>query len=244
MRRSRGCTGFWPPYGVLVTVDAVLFDFSGTLFRFEPASFDGLVDGEGQPWDASQRAELMRKLTAPTGDVVALEPEYQEAWQRRDLDPKLHRKVYLEVLRLSGLASEHARAVYARLLDPLSWVPYPDTGEALRSVRRSGARVAVVSNIAFDIRLVFDRLGLLDQVDEVLMSYTEGVMKPDPALFRRACARLEAHPERTLMVGDSELADGAAAEVGCSVALVEPIPTAQRPDGLLSVLADHGLVRS
>ena len=43
------------------------------------------------------------------------------------------------------------------------------------------------------------------------------------------------------MVGDSAEADGAAAEVGCRVAIVDPVPTAQRPDGLLAAIGAHGL---
>jgi FMN phosphatase YigB (HAD superfamily) len=43
------------------------------------------------------------------------------------------------------------------------------------------------------------------------------------------------------MVGDSEENDGAAAELGCSFALVDPLPTDERPTGLLDALREHGL---
>jgi HAD superfamily hydrolase (TIGR01509 family) len=226
-----------------VAVRAVLFDFSGTLFRLEQDEtwLAGATDENGRSLDVAAQAELMRRMTAPSGQVVELEPEYQDAWHRRDLDPELHRKVYLEVLRRSGLHNDHAIGLYQRLIDPHCWTPYPDTAGALRQLRDAGVPVAVVSNIAFDIRPVFDRLGLLELVDEVLMSYVEGAIKPDPKLFLRACERLRAEPEQTLMIGDSAEADGGAAEIGCQVSIIEPLPTAQRPDTLLSVLADHGL---
>lgn len=226
-----------------MAVRTVLFDFSGTLFRLEQDEtwLTGVTDENGRPLDVTAQAELMRRMTAPSGQVVEMGPEYQDAWQRRDLDPELHRKVYLEVLRRSGLQDDHAIGLYGRLVDPHCWTPYPDTAAALRRLRDAGVPVAVVSNIAFDIRPVFDRLGLLELVDEVLMSYVEGAIKPDPKLFLRACERLRAEPEQTLMIGDSAEADGGAAEIGCQVSIIDPLPTAQRPDTLLSVLADHGL---
>lgn len=226
-----------------MTVRAVLFDFSGTLFRFELVEswLEGITDDAGRPLDFQEQAEVMRRMTAPSGHVVRMGPEYEDAWERRDLDPQLHRKVYLEVLRLSGISDEHSRALYGRLLDPASWTPYPDTAEVLRRLHDADVPVAVLSNIAFDIRQVLDLHGLLDLVDDVLMSYVEGMIKPDPKLFLRACERVGAAPEETLMVGDSEEADGGAGEIGCKVAIVNPLPTEQRPDGLLTALAAHGL---
>jgi HAD superfamily hydrolase (TIGR01509 family) len=225
-----------------VTVNAVLFDFSGTLFRLEQDEswVSELTDAAGDPLDLEAQAELMRRMTAPVGQVVQLAAEYQYAWENRDLEPELHRKVYLEVLKRSGVSESQAVGLYERLIDPECWTPYPDTADALRRLRDAGIPIAVISNIAFDIKPAFERLGVIELVDEFLLSYTEGVIKPDPKLFLRACERLGVPPERALMIGDSEEADGGAAEVGCRVAIVEPLPTSQRPDALLSALAQHG----
>lgn len=226
-----------------VTVRAVLFDFSGTLFRLEQDEswLNDLTDDFGHAWDPEAQAELMRRMTAPVGQIAELPAEYQDAWERRDLDPRLHRKVYLEVLRRSGVTDRQAEGLYGRLVDPDCWTPYPDTVEVLRRLHTAGVRIAVISNIAFDIRPAFERIGVSGLIDEVVMSYVEGVVKPDPKLFLRACERLEVDPEQALMVGDSEEADGGAAEVGCRVAIVDPLPTPERPDALLSALDDHGV---
>ncbi|WP_114454370.1 HAD family hydrolase [Halopolyspora algeriensis] len=226
-----------------MTVRAVLFDFSGTLFRLEQDEswLDDLTDDFGYGWDPEAQAELMRRMTAPVGQVAELPAEYQDAWERRDLDPRLHRKVYLEVLRRSGVTEQQAESLYGRLVDPDCWTPYPDTVEVLRRLHAAGIRIAVISNIAFDIRPAFERLGVAELIDEVVMSYVEGAIKPDPKLFLRACERLEVAPEQALMVGDSREADGGAADVGCRVGIVDPTPTSERPDALLSVLADHDI---
>ncbi|SFS56973.1 Haloacid dehalogenase superfamily, subfamily IA, variant 2 with 3rd motif like haloacid dehalogenase/haloacid dehalogenase superfamily, subfamily IA, variant 3 with third motif having DD or ED/haloacid dehalogenase superfamily, subfamily IA, variant 1 with third motif having Dx(3-4)D or Dx(3-4)E [Saccharopolyspora flava] len=218
----------------------MIFDFSGTLFRLEenPSWYSDLTDSDGTPFDLSAQAEIMRRMTAPTGRIAELGDEFQEAWDKRDLDPELHRKVYVEVLRSSGVPDEQAQALYARLIDPDQWTPYPDAAEVLSGLSGRGVKVGVISNIAFDIRPAFERLGVAQHVDEFLLSYLEEVIKPDPKIFQRACERLGVAPEEALMVGDSEEADGGAAGVGCEVAIVDPAPTSERTTGLIDAVGD------
>ncbi|TWE14585.1 HAD superfamily hydrolase (TIGR01493 family)/HAD superfamily hydrolase (TIGR01509 family)/HAD superfamily hydrolase (TIGR01549 family) [Prauserella muralis] len=222
-----------------------MFDFSGTLFRLEQDEtwLDDLTDHEGDPLDIEAQAELMRRMTAPVTQVVELEGELQHAWENRDLDPGLHRKVYLEVLRQSGIPQvEQAKALYNRLIDPAEWTPYPDTEPVLKTLADRGVRVGVLSNIAFDIRPAFAERGLDTYVDDFVLSFEVGAIKPDPAIFRMLLDRLGTAPERTLMVGDSRSADGGARELGCPFALVEPLPTAERTDGLLTALREHAVL--
>ncbi|MEU6269835.1 HAD family hydrolase [Saccharopolyspora shandongensis] len=223
-----------------MTSRAVLFDFSGTLFRLEEDEswFTDLADADGAPFDLHAQAEVMRRMTAPVGQIVQLGPEFQDAWDNRDLDPALHRKVYVEVLRSSGVQDGQAVGLYERLIDPDYWTAYPDTFEVMRRLHEAGTKIGVISNIAFDIRPAFERIGVAGYVDEFLLSYLEGVIKPDPKIFLRACERLGVAPEEALMVGDSEEADGGAAAVGCRVAIVDPVSTTERPDGLLTAVAD------
>lgn len=165
-------------------------------------------------------------------------PEHlHESWHRRDLDPVLHRELYLAVLRGSGLGTPEV--LYDRMLEPAGWQPYPDTVEALKAP--AGLPVGVISNIAWDIRPCFERAGAAHLVDEFVLSYREGAVKPDRRLFQIACERIGVPPDQVLMVGDSAEADGAAAAIGCRVAIVEPLPVDERPAGLLDVLAAHGL---
>ncbi len=229
----------------LVAINTVLFDFSGTLFRLEQDEswLAGLTDHTGERFDVEAQTELMRRMTAPVGQVVELDEEHQYAWHHRDRDPVLHRKVYLEVLKHSGVThAEQAVALYTRLIDPTQWTPYPDTEDVLKGVSGKGFKVGVLSNIAFDIRPAFGTRGWDAFVDEFILSFEVGAVKPEPEIFRTALERLGADAGETLMVGDSEEADGAAQEIGCAFALVEPLPTAERPDALLSALRTHNVL--
>lgn len=223
-------------------VSAVLFDFSGTLFRLEEQDswFAGMAVDEREV-DGHVQAELMRRLTAPTGRSVTMTDEQYQAWANRDLAPHLHREAYLHVLRESGLADHHAESLYNRVIDPASWTAYPDTARVFKSLKAQGLRTAVVSNIAFDVRPAFTAIGAAEHVDEFVLSFEVGAVKPDPAIFTTALQRLGVPAQEALMVGDSEEADGGAREVGCQFALVDPLPTEQRPDGLTTALQAVGI---
>ena len=228
----------------LTEFDAVIFDFSGTLFRLEEDDswMADLTDHDGEPFDLHQQAELMRRMTAPVGQTVEMDAAEHHAWTNRDLDPRFHRQAYLDVLRKSGVAHEdQAVGLYERVIDPGCWSAYPDTAEVLASLKDRGIKVAVLSNIAFDIRPAFADLGVEHLVDAFVLSFEVGAIKPDPKIFEHALAALGSEPERTLMIGDSEEADGAARKVGCAFALVEPLPLAERPDGLRTALGAFGL---
>jgi HAD superfamily hydrolase (TIGR01509 family) len=228
-----------------VTIRAVLFDFSGTLFRLEQDEtwLADLTDHDGERLDVEAQTELMRRMTAPVGQVVALDDEHHHAWKNRDLDPALHRKVYLKVLKQSGVPrADQALALYDRLISPTQWTPYPDTETVLKGAAGKGLRVGVLSNIAFDIRPAFSSRGWDAYVDEFVLSFEVGAIKPDPAIFQTAVDRLGVPAGETLMVGDSEEADGGAKALGCAFTLVDPLPTAKRADGLLSALRSHGVL--
>jgi HAD superfamily hydrolase (TIGR01509 family) len=235
-----------------VAVRAVLFDYSGTLFRLEEDDswFTGMQVDEREV-DGHVQAELMRRLTAPTGvfaetttgSGVAAEAasEAYKAWVNRDLEPHLHREAYLHVLRGSGLPGHQAEKLYERVIDPASWTPYPDTADVLKSLRRQGIKTAVVSNIAFDVRPAFEAIGALADVDEFVLSFEVGAVKPSPAIFQTALTRLNIAAEYAVMVGDSEEADGGARALGCGFLLVDPLPTSERPDALRRALTRYGV---
>ena len=221
----------------VTTTRAVLFDFSGTLFRLEEDDswFAGIRVDE-KSVDGYVQAELMRRLTAPTGRSVEMDDEQYRNWINRDLEPHLHREAYLHVLRESGLTDEHAEALYGVLIEPGNWTVYPDTVAVLESLHRRGVKTAVVSNIAFDLRPAFAAVGADAFVDEFVLSFEVGVVKPNAEIFHTALRRLGVDPDEALMVGDSEEADGGARAIGCRFALVDPLPTADRPDGLIAAL--------
>ncbi|WP_091379788.1 HAD family hydrolase [Actinokineospora alba] len=228
-----------------MAIRGVLLDYSGTLFRLEPGAawVDGLVGHDGAALDQIARDSLLVSLTAPVGPSAHLPPEFRADWARRDLDSDVHRSVSIAALRAAGLdiGPGVAETLYERVREPRSWVPYPDTADALRILQGAGIPVAVGGNIAWDVRGAFEARGIAELVDEYVLSYAEGVVKPDPKIFLLACDRLGVEPDWALMIGDSVEADGAAATLGCRFERVEPRPTQARPDALISALRSCGI---
>jgi putative hydrolase of the HAD superfamily len=229
-------------------VEAVLFDFSGTLMRGEPADRRvaavlaeagiALPDAEIHEW----ACRLERSGGLPGGHVRAAIPDrIRDTWERRDLDPAAHHGAYTWLIKNSGWPwPELADVIYDRCAQPDEWAPYPDTLPSLSALAERGIRTAVVSNIGWDPRPVLAAHGIADLVDAILLSYEEGCQKPDPTLFRKACARLGSDPARTLMVGDDRRADGGAEAVGIRTFFVDPLPVSERPGGFGPLLAAAG----
>ncbi|GAA2422972.1 HAD-IA family hydrolase [Streptomyces macrosporus] len=228
-----------------MTIRGVLFDFSGTLLRVEPTEvwLRAVLDEAGVVLPDGETARLAAALeeagALPGGSSPrALPADLREPWRERDRSAAHHRAVYTALARRVPLPRpELYDALYDRHMRPEAWRPYPDTAEVLGALRERGVPVAVVSNIGWDLRPVFRAHGLDRHVDAYVLSYEHGVQKPEPEIFRLACAALGVSPEEALMVGDDRHADAGAAALGCSVHLVDHLPCDRRPDGLRPVPA-------
>ena len=118
-------------------------------------------------------------------------------------------------------------------------MPYADTEPTLRTLHDAGIRVAVVSNIGFDIRPMFAAWGLGRSGRRVRAVATRwAAASPIRRSSWRACGMLGVEPERTLMVGDSP-ADAGAVRAGCA-ALVLPAAEPGLVNGLGASLALAG----
>ncbi|GAA1907402.1 HAD-IA family hydrolase [Streptomyces sodiiphilus] len=225
-------------------ITGALFDFSGTLMRVEPA--DSWLRAALERTGLSLPDEEISDLAAALEDAGALpggsSPRHipaalEELWEERDRDARRHRALYTGLARQVPLPAPGLYdALYDRHREPAAWHPYPDTVQVLRALRERGIPVAVVSNIGWDLRPVFRAHGLDGFVDAYLLSFEHGVQKPGPELFALACRKLGRTPQQVLMTGDDRVADAGAARLGCAVHLVEHLPVADRPAGLLPVL--------
>jgi HAD superfamily hydrolase (TIGR01509 family) len=222
-------------------ISGVLFDFHGTLAQVE----------EPGPWVRRAAATCGHDLTPERSLELAEEliaagraggpfPEKVPAhlsrlWEDRDLDAASHRACYTGLAGtvetgIEGLPD----ALYDRLLVAAGWVAYPDAAPVLSALRDAGIRVAVVSNIGFDLRPITVGLGLDPFVDHYALSYEAGVCKPDPAIFLGACDALGVAPGEALMVGDTP-ADAGAVAAGIR-SLVLPVHGPDEVHGLDAVL--------
>lgn len=195
-------------------VEAVLFDFSNTLFHMidTPAWLlsVGLATGR----------EMLFGVTLDDLATAAARPDVAAAQHGRDLSDEAHRAAmrawFAQVPLLRGVEDTAIDLLRA----PDAWVPYPDTAEVLQALADRGVRVGVVSDIGWDIRVHARAAGVEHLVGTWVLSCELGVEKPDPAMFTTACTALDVDPRATLMVGDNPARDGGAVAVGCRAFLL------------------------
>ena len=223
-----------------MTVDAVLFDWGGTLSVYrgvdllemwreaakvlapddpEPVAAL-LLAAEDHWWQVHVRdgdrsgttRDLLRSVAAETGlDVLAAAQEaYHAAW---------------------GATVEHDPAALGTLTE----------------LKRRGLCTGLLSNTHWPRALHdswLDRDGLLDLLDVRLYTSEMTHMKPHPEAFRALCAALDVAPERCVFVGDRPRDDVSGAQaVGMRTVLLHgrPVPSEDvTPDAVLPDL--RGLV--
>jgi putative hydrolase of the HAD superfamily len=82
-------------------------------------------------------------------------------------------------------------------------------------LRAAGYHLGLLSNAADNARPLFrDDYPILDHFDSVTLSCEEGVMKPDPRIYRVALARAGARPAEAVFVDDMPANVDAARQVG------------------------------
>ncbi len=186
-------------------VRAVLFDWGDTLFHapHAPAVIVSAARQAGVEVSEADARRLWDELWS-----AGKTPE--ETAKGRDLSPAAHRRVWTELFgRADRVAPGLSRALYDRVMNPASWVPYADTEPTLRALRERGMKIGVVSNVPADLRPVFAAHRLDRLVDSFTHSFEVGAEKPDPAIFIAAAKSLGVRPLETLMVGDHAVDTGA-----------------------------------
>jgi len=222
--------------------DAVLFDFRGTLFNIpdDPTWLRSAAARIGREIGEEESKELSRNLDS----VLAGRPDLADALERCDTSIDVHRDALLAWFAAAELDDELANAIWAYdHEDPACNYPFPDTEPVLRALHEAGIRVAVVSDIHYDIRSHFERHGFGGYVDAYVLSFEHGIQKPDPAVYAKALEALDVTPDRALSVGDRPSHDAAPVAMGVATYIFGgPFPAGQTgPRGLDAVLRLVGL---
>jgi len=200
---------------------AVLFDWRGTLFH-DLSDADWVRVSAASIGRQLEPAEICRINAAVVH--AATDPAVKTANARADASADVHGAASLLQFRVAGLDKELALAIYERdgMLD--ASFPYTDVPHVLRELKARGARIAVVSDIHYDLRPHFRNHGLDGFVDAWALSYEHGWVKPEPEAFLTALRLLDVRPEEAFMAGDRASRDGGAAAVGIPTLILPPVP--------------------
>ena len=219
-----------------MTVDAVIFDWGGTL----------------TPWHTIDVADLWGSVCArhfPATDAIAfaaaLHAAESQLWR---LSAQVYRSATMDALfELAGVAATaDLLASYVQAWEPHTYTD-PDVPDLFRYLRSRGIRVGVLSNTMWPRRWhddVFRRDGVLDLIDGAVYTSEINWTKPHPEAFRAVMTAIGASdPARCVFVGDRPFDDvHGAQQAGLRAVLVpnSDVPTysAAVPDAVISRLAE------
>ena len=219
-----------------MTVRAVLIDWGHTLFD-TAGSIEFIVDWTLRNGGVTDGPQPTSEDIRAMWDSARLRSRSAEELAKgRDRDAATHRACWVALwadleARWPGVAD----ALYAFETSAAGWSPYVDTEEVLRALKQRDVPVVVVSDVPFDLRPIFAHYGLDSYVHTFVLSGEHGTIKPELELFRIALAAVGVDAADALMVGDNNVNDGAAIDVGIRTLLLPPT-TSGEPRGLWAVL--------
>lgn len=108
---------------------------------------------------------------------------------------------------LNGDAREVGMKIYEYYQQPHSFTLFDDALPALEALKKSGFRIAIISNFSTNLNDILERRGVKDFFDPLVVSAAEGCMKPDSSIFELALDRAGAARELSVMVGDNPVDD-------------------------------------
>jgi putative hydrolase of the HAD superfamily len=222
-------------YALLVTVQAVIFDWGGTL----------------TPWHTIDEMELWRAICAPHFPddhherAAALSEASAGLWRASAADQRS--STIYQVFELARVEpSEGLLASYFAAWEPHTYTD-PEAHDVLRYLRARGISTGVLSNTMWPREWhdrVFRRDGVLHLFDAAVYSSEIGRTKPHPAAFRAVMAELGvSDASACVFVGDRPVDDVHGAQrLGMRTVLVPhsavPPCADARPDAVIHRLSD------
>lgn len=118
---------------------------------------------------------------------------------------------------------------------------FPDSIETLESL--SGKyRLGIISDTWPSIVPVLEGFGILPYFDSITYSYTLGVYKPDPRMYRDALQKMGLPPEETVFIDDGTDNLRGAQEAGIQPVLIRAKPDAETCDNMAQISRISGLL--
>ncbi len=208
-------------------IDAIFFDAGNTLIFIDPEAILPIFSEHGG--------------TASREDFWEVEFRAREGLVRRVQEGAAGTEAHIwndyfgALFKGCGVLPEHLESVGERVREVhrkshlWTWVD-PATAPALATLRDRGYRLAVISNADGRVEGLLEKAGLRGLVEFVLDSQVEGVEKPDPEIFLRACRRMGVEPARSLYVGDLYPVDVLGArKAGLHAVLLDPLDRLDYP---------------
>jgi putative hydrolase of the HAD superfamily len=131
-------------------------------------------------------------------------------------------KYLCELLGITDISDEVAKAGYQKFLNPDSWKPFDDVIGTLFALKSRNITLGLISNWDSSLDSIITGMGIRFYFDTVIASAAVRMHKPQPEIFHLALSEVGAIPSESMHVGDHLQADvGGAAKVGITPVLID-----------------------
>jgi len=181
---------------IQTSIDTVIFDLGGVLIDWNPR-------------------HLYRKLFA---DEAAMEQFLAEVCSQDWNERQDAGRAWDEAIAM--LSAQHPTQVpliraYRERWDEMLGGPLADTVAVLGELRERGVRLYALTNWSDDtFEIAWQRYAFLHWFEDIVVSGREGLIKPDPAIFRLLLARGRIDPAQAVYIDDTARHVGVANTLG------------------------------
>lgn len=172
-------------------IQAVLFDLDGTLLDRD-ASVKKFIENQYE-----QLGNYLGHISKEKYMTRFIELDYRGyVWK-----DKVYQQL-VEEFEIVGIGWENLLGDYITEFKH-HCVPFPNLKSMLEELKTDGFALGMITNGFGQFQMDNIRaLGIEKYFDAILVSETEGMKKPDPAIFKRALKRLNKEPRESVFVGD------------------------------------------
>ena len=162
----------------------IVFDMGGVLITFD-------------------RKLFLDRLGLSPSDTTLLKNEVflSVEWARMDRG-SMTEETALESIcrRLPAALHEPARRLIFSWDDPV--LPIEGMEELVRELKSNGYHIFLLSNASFRLHEYWQKIPCHDAFEDILVSADEGLVKPQPEIYRRAFEKFGILPEESLYIDD------------------------------------------
>lgn len=164
----------------------VIFDVGGVLLTFDPGAMVSTVTS-----NEADSALLCREIFSHSD------------WCRLDRGGGEEEIFSSMKARLPARLHPQAEALFAHWHESLR--PKREVGELAEELFQLGLPLYILSNAPFRFYRFREKIPAYDRMTGVMLSCEEGLLKPDPELFRRLLNRWHLRPEECFFIDDSPI---------------------------------------
>ena len=186
------------------TIEALTFDWYGTLATHRHKGRSRLFS-EYLALQGMQSASWDRRVLYEVFDYYGrvYKPEATDK-EKSDFWTEFTKRLF-EHAQVSGCSANQSELHAEAMRDIFGsgcFQLYADVQPILRTLKRDGLRLAVISNWHRGLDLFIREMHLSDLFETVISSADTGIEKPDSRIFHEAVRQLGSEPDRIVHIGD------------------------------------------